>query len=163
MDRLQKAAALGVGFIGLGFLLIFISWNGAAAKDCVECQVPYLISGGASGLGLIAIGCALLLFEASRRDRAHADARIAELIETLRPTPSTTVAASQAATGAMPAIPTNGNTVIVGRSSFHRTDCRLVEGKEDLVYASSTDAIDQGLAPCRVCDPTTPAPKKSKR
>jgi hypothetical protein len=158
MERFQNAGPLGVGFIGIGFLVIFIAWNGAAAKDCAQCQIPYLISGGATGVGLIVIGCALLLFEAARRDRAHADARFRDMIEALRGTtvPASTLVEGDAPTGAVPAIPSNGNTVVVGRSSFHRTDCRLVEGKEDLTYSTRTDAEEQGLEPCRVCDPTAP-------
>ncbi|MFP5224711.1 MAG: hypothetical protein ACLGH3_04000 [Actinomycetota bacterium] len=158
MDRFQNAGPIGVGFIGIGFLVIFIAWNGAAAKDCAQCQIPYLISGGATGIGLIVIGCSLMLFEAARRDRAHADARFHDMIEALKGTtvPSPSLVEPDAPTGAVPAIPSNGNTVVVGRSSFHRTDCRLVEGKEDLTYTTRTDAEDQGLEPCRVCDPTSP-------
>lgn len=165
MDRLSKAGPIGVGFIGLGFLAIFIAWNGAAAKDCPECQIPYLISGGATGIGLIVIGCALMLFEAARRDRAHADARTRELIETLHGgLPNAPAVVSEAPTGSIPVIPSNGNMVVVGRSSFHRTDCRLVEGKEDLVYATKTEAQEQGLQPCRICEPTAVVePKRSSK
>jgi methylphosphotriester-DNA--protein-cysteine methyltransferase len=51
--------------------------------------------------------------------------------------------------------------VVVGRASFHRPDCRLVEGKEDLDYASQDEATARGLSPCRVCDPTKPATRQA--
>ena len=41
---------LGVGLCALGFLLVFLGWNGAASVDRIQSQFPYLISGGIAGL-----------------------------------------------------------------------------------------------------------------
>lgn len=156
MDRLNKAAQIGIGFIGLGFLVIFLAWNGAAEENCVDCQIPFLISGGATGIGLIVVGSALIMFEAARRDRVHLEAKLTELAEAIQgraigSTNGTHVAAPVAATAPVPSV-TDPRLVVVGRSSFHRIDCRLVDGKEDLEYATREEAAARGLNPCRVCD-----------
>ena len=44
---------LGIGLCGLGLLLVFMGWNGAASVDRVPSQFPYLISGGCAGLCLV--------------------------------------------------------------------------------------------------------------
>lgn len=168
MDRLNKAAQIGIGFIGLGFLAIFIAWNGASEQNCVDCQIPFLISGGATGLGLIIVGSALIMFEAARRDRAHLEQKLNELTDAIQgrhPASNNGAAAVVAATGSTAPVPklTDPNLVVVGRSSYHKLDCRLVEGKEDLEFATLSDAREQGLNPCRVCEPAETAAARRRR
>lgn len=167
---MNKAAQIGVGFVGLGFLALFIAWNGAAGQDCPECQIPYLISGGAVGLGLIGVGAALLLFESGRRDRAHLDAKLEELRLTFErfAVPNSNGSAHPispaAPTAPVPAvINIDPSLVVLGRSSFHSQDCRLVTGKDDLVFGTRSDAADGGLEPCRVCEPNKSTKTASKK
>ena len=61
---------LGLGFIAAGLLLIGLAWNGAAGVDFVSGQIPYLLSGGALGLGLIILGAAMIIVQNSRKDRS---------------------------------------------------------------------------------------------
>lgn len=156
---MNRAAQVGVGFLGLGFLVLFIAWNGAAEQDCPECQIPYLLSGGAVGIGLIIVGAALLLFESARRDRVHLETKLEEIRQTLEhgvvaSSNGTSSHAVAAPTAPVPSVDVDDPSVVVlGRASYHRTDCRLVEGKEDLEYGDRSIARDQGLEPCRVCDP----------
>jgi hypothetical protein len=42
---------------------------------------------------------------------------------------------------------------VAGKSTYHRPECRLVEGKTDLDRVSVEVARLQGLSPCRVCNP----------
>jgi hypothetical protein len=70
---------LGMGFVGLGLLVIAVAWNGAASLDYVSGQIPYLISGGIAGLGLIIVGAALIMVESNRRDRVILEQRLEEL------------------------------------------------------------------------------------
>ena len=44
---------LGVGLCVAGLLLVFLGWNGAASRDRVPAQFPYLLSGGIAGLCLV--------------------------------------------------------------------------------------------------------------
>ena len=136
---------LGLACIGGGFLVIGIGWNGAAGIDFVSGQMPYLLSGAALGLGLILLGAALLIVQNSRRDRAVVESQLRELNLTL-----TRLA------NAVAGVPAGGNgrgeRVALGRSSFHRQDCRLAAGKG--LPLSTVDAtIAEGLTPCRVCHP----------
>ncbi len=74
---------IAIGLMALGFFVIFLGWNGAAEKDYVEGQLPYVISGGLAGLGLIGAGLALAVTEARRRDTAKLTGRIDRLLEHL--------------------------------------------------------------------------------
>ena len=73
--------AMGLILSGVGVLVL--GWYGAARIDYVQGQVPYLISGGLGGLGLMGAGFTLLLVQESRRRRRAAAARAARLIEAL--------------------------------------------------------------------------------
>lgn len=157
-----KPQHLGLGLIGLGFVFILLAWNGAAKVSFVDGQIPYLISGGFAGLSMVVLGGGLLLFVAITRQSAHLEAKFDELIEVMRASAAPGAAASptpvaRAVTKAKPA--TNG-LVVVGRSSFHCPDCRLVEGKEDADLATPDEAAERGLSPCRVCAPTRPAARR---
>ena len=148
MDRIGRfvgrlGGKLGIAVSLLGFLLIYLGWNGAGSFNDIRQQFPYLISGGLAGLGLVVVGAALLVIEAARNERAELQATLLELREALvevrGPAPSV-------------AAPT-GDVVIAGASSYHRPTCRLVEGREDLEALAASDASGRGLNPCRICDP----------
>jgi hypothetical protein len=162
-SRIGRTAATALLFIALGFVFITLAWNGAARLDYTQGQMPYLLSGGAAGLGFIGLGAAMLLFESGRRATAKLEEKLDELIEVMRNTQNIT--ASAMPTASVPAVKAsgarNGNTVIVGRSSFHLPDCRLVEGKDSLEESTRDAAVAQGLQACRVCDPLATA--RSKR
>ena len=141
----QTSAALL--FVVAGFIVIGVAWNGAAGVDFAQGQIPYLLSGGAMGLGLIAVGVALMIFEAARRSRVHLDSRLDSIIEAL-----------QDVRAAAPAPSENGHRkteglVIIGATSFHLPECRLVTGKADQVAVTTEEAITRGLNACRVCMP----------
>lgn len=154
-----KPTYVGLGAVGLGLLFILLGWIGAAKLNYVDGQIPFLISGAAGGLAFIGIGTGVLLFESGRRARAHLEEKIDELIEAVRaskPASSNGAGTLNAETRTVSLTPLaipNG-MVVVGRSSFHRPDCRLVEGKDGLDYEPLAEATARGLAPCRVCEPT---------
>jgi uncharacterized membrane protein len=74
---------LGVGLCALGFLLVFLGWNGAASVDRVPSQFPYLLSGGAAGLCFVVLGVGMLVVQNQRADRAALQATLRELQESL--------------------------------------------------------------------------------
>jgi len=138
---------LGMGFAAGGFLLILLAWNGAAGLDYTQGQMPYLISGGLGGVGLIVLGAALIVTESVRRDRAELERRISELSSALgRLAPSAAAAAPARST-------TVSDLVVTGRSSFHRPDCHLVAGRDDAELVERSGAEADGLVACRVCNP----------
>ncbi|MBI2168311.1 MAG: hypothetical protein HYU28_02250 [Actinobacteria bacterium] len=74
---------VAVGITALGFLVIFFGWNGAASKDYVTGQVPYVVSGGVAGLALVLVGLSVALAEARKRDTAKLGAKLDRLLEHL--------------------------------------------------------------------------------
>lgn len=74
---------LGVGLCALGFLLVFLGWNGAASVDRIPSQFPYLISGGIAGLCFVVLGVGMLVVQNQRADRAALQATLRELQEAL--------------------------------------------------------------------------------
>ena len=137
---------LAVVLSAAGFLLIVLGWNGAAGKDFIQGQFPYVISGGIAGVALVAAGLTLALVQELRKQHADQLAKIDELIEA--------VAAGSGATASGPtAVPDDGDKVVAGRTTFHAPSCHLVEGRSDLQVMSPRAAKDRGLAPCRICEP----------
>lgn len=74
---------LGVGLCAIGFLLVFLGWNGAASVDRVPSQFPYLLSGGVAGLCFVVLGVGMLVVQNQRVDRAALQSTLRELQEAL--------------------------------------------------------------------------------
>jgi hypothetical protein len=144
----QLGGQLGLACIGIGLLVIGIGWNGAAGIDFVSGQLPYLLSGGALGLALVVLGAALLVVQNQRRDRNLLEAQLRDLNVAVTRL-ANAVAGSP---GALNGHGRDGTQVAVGRSSFHRPDCRLAEGK-GLALTTLDAAQAEGLTPCRICRP----------
>jgi hypothetical protein len=134
---------LGLFFCLAGFTTIGLGWNGSAKTAFVDVQFPYLISGGAGGLGLILLGVGLLVMAQIRAERIHLTEELSGLGRAV--SRSTAVHASAGSE--------NGGRVVAGPSTYHRPDCRLVSGKTDVDLISVAAARAGGLTPCRVCNP----------
>ncbi|MBI4729219.1 MAG: hypothetical protein HY775_06905 [Acidobacteria bacterium] len=153
--RVRLARILGIAFCAAGFIAIGLGWNGAASKGCIDCQIPYLISGAATGIGLIVFGIGLILMaqirEAADRiaGRLERSARPAEAVPETAATPS---AASRA-----------DARFVAGGATYHRADCRLVKERPNLPHLSEEAARSQGLTPCRVCRPEESVPDAARR
>jgi hypothetical protein len=148
----QLGGKLGVAVCLIGFVVIFLGWNGAASFNDLRQQFPYLISGGIAGLALVALGAALLVIEAARAERAELQSSMEELrraIEMLG------AASGNGHTVASTAVGGTADLVVGGSSSYHRPDCRLVAGREQPLLLTSDAAEEQGLTPCRICSPAT--------
>ena len=162
----RMGGQLGIGLALVGFVLIFLGWNGAASHDRVPAQFPYLISGGIVGLALVVIGAAAIVVQAARADRAGLQRSVDELraaVERLAGSvavgsngsssalPSAAPAAAAAATAGGKAAVADG-LVVAGDTSYHRPDCRLVEGRGSLPAMTVEAAEAAGLTACRSCD-----------
>jgi hypothetical protein len=142
--QVRYGRILGLVFLLIGFIAIGLGWNGMAKNACPDCQLPYLLSGGATGIGLILLGATLLITAQVRDERM-------KLAEQLR---QVGTAISKAVGAAGPTAAT-GELVVAGKSTYHRLDCRLVEGKAEIDRVSVEVARLNGLSPCRVCGPPT--------
>lgn len=141
---------IGVVLVAAGFVALFLAWNGAAGLDHVEGQLPYLISGGLVGLGLIGAGLTIAVVQAHRRETEVLSAKLDELIDVIRTGGSSSEAFE------VPAGPTavpDDAPVVAGRSTFHVPSCRIIAGSSGLQAMSRDAAEARGLTPCRVCKP----------
>jgi hypothetical protein len=134
---------LGIAYCVAGFFLIFLGWNGAATYDRVPAQLPYVVSGGFGGLGLIVLGSALIIAQ-SRRGAGVVAATPAATSPTVAASPAPSAAAAGGA-----------DTVLAGASSYHRPGCRVIEGQADLATMTLGEAEASGRTACRVCMPAS--------
>ena len=142
--QVRYARILGLVFLVIGFVMIGLGWNGMAKIAYADGQLPYLLSGGAAGLGLILLGSTLLISAQFRDERL----KLAEQLRQVGTAISKAVGAAGNGAGV-------GDLVVAGKSTYHRSECRLVEGKADVERVSVEVARLNGLSPCRVCDPPT--------
>lgn len=127
-----------------GFVAIYLGWNGAAGYDRLPSQIPYLF-GGLAGVGLVVLGSAMVMVDASRQQRREMLAAILA---------GGFVGAAPAAGPAVSLAPAIPGTVVAGRSAYHRPDCRLLSGRDaDTTVVPEDEAVANGLTPCRICRP----------
>ena len=136
----------------LGFVFIVLGWQGASHTPYAAEQMPYLISGGLLGLGLVFAGGFLyfaywltqLVYAVRRNTSATVEAL--QKLEAVLSAPSGLAAASK------PASPSLNGTFVATTSGtmFHRPDCSVVASRDGLREVS---ADEEGMTPCRICDP----------
>lgn len=144
VDFGRLANPLSIVLIGLGLLIIGVGANGIRSNGTVVQQMPYLLTGGILGLAFVIFGCTYLLVQNARQDRARLEAKLDLLAEAVLEA------------GGRSADPAPGDVsglVVAGTASYHLPDCRLVDGREQTSYLTPAEAAEQGLKPCRVCQP----------
>ena len=170
--------ALGGALVLAGFVAVIIGWVGTSRTVLVSGQIPYLVSGGLIGLGLIFLGGFLyfghwlaVLVRESRERGAEDREDLALVRQSLEEVNRSLVAVSAAFTDAAARPPaaasatpyTNGTTpapadrditapVLLATSTgsmAHRPGCRALVGKPNLRSVSVAD----GLKPCGMCQP----------
>jgi hypothetical protein len=148
----KGARILALVFAFAGFAMIVIGWNGMAKVASADQQLPYLLSGGFGGMALILLSVALLLIAQIRTERR----KLMNVLEVMAVAVGRAVPEAERADVlselASPAAPATG-MVVAGPSTYHRPDCRLVQGKEGLDRMPIEAARRSDLSPCRVCDP----------
>ncbi len=78
----SSPVSVGVLLVLAGFIALFLAWNGAADKDFIQGQFPYLFSGGLVGLALVGCGLTVINVQARRADQAELLNRLETLLET---------------------------------------------------------------------------------
>lgn len=134
-----------VGLVTIGFVLMFLAWNGAAEFDSPQEQFPYLLSGSAPGLGLVLTGLALAVVQELRRLVATIVSRLDRLTEI--------ETAVEGAVASPAGVPGDGSHVVATATTFHMPSCDVISGRNDLVAMATTVAEERGLVACRICDP----------
>jgi len=132
---------LGAFLLIFGVAAIGLAWWGASHTPFVFEQIPYLISGGLLGLGLafaggfLYFGYWLTRLIAQNREQG---ARLERVLEEIK---DTLVSAQRSE---------DTFVVTAGGTMFHRPDCKLVTGRDDLREVA---AAEDGLKPCKLCSP----------
>lgn len=144
---------VSTGMVTVGFVLMFLAWNGAANLDFVQGQLPYLLSGTMPGLGLVLTGLTLALVQEMRRSTARVLARLEQQVGAPAATATMPVAAPAEGPATSPAAVPDGDHVLATASTFHAPDCRVVDGRADLTPMAPATAEARGLNPCRICEP----------
>lgn len=140
---------LGVLLCLIGFVAIFFGWNGAASRNVIMAQFPFLISGGIAGLAVVMIGASMLIVQNAREDRARLEATLERLITAVEHS-------GGAGRGAAPA--GSAGVVLAGSASYHRLECTLPAAREEAHLVPIEQVLSRGLPPCRVCNPPALAP-----
>ena len=145
--RTKLGNQLGVVFCLAGFVLVWVGWNGAASYDLATRQFPYLISGGIAGLCLVNVGIGLFIVQSQRAERTRLEQNmegLTRILETL-----------VEVTGRVPAGTAEDGLVQAGSTAFHRPECPLVHDHPRLRTMTAEMAVEEGLNPCRACEPET--------
>ncbi|HEX9889403.1 MAG TPA: hypothetical protein VGA69_07980 [Nitriliruptorales bacterium] len=74
---------LGVAIAVAGFGLLAVAWGQIAGEIQVYRQVPYLVSAGLAGLGLILVGVGVVNIAARHADAADRDRQIDQLVSVM--------------------------------------------------------------------------------
>lgn len=151
-DRAFQVA--GWVLVPLGIVLILLAWYGAANTTRVWQQIPYMVSGGLLGLGLIFAGgfgyfAAWLtrMLDESRKQSAEAVDIAQRSVAALERIETLLRENAGMQTGPVLVVADKGTMV-------HRADCQMVAGRTDL---RRPRARERGLSPCKVCRPDVSA------
>ena len=142
----------GGTLLPLGLLVILLGWYGASNTPRLFEQVPYMISGGLLGVGLVfAGGFTYFAYWVTRLIKEQRDQN-ASLLSALHSMERRLEGIeSRPAAGAPTASTANGSTYVATSSGtmYHRLDCPVVSGKDGLVSVEP----GEGYKPCRICEP----------
>jgi hypothetical protein len=148
----------GAILLPLGLVAIVIGWYGASHTPYEFEQIPYVISGGLLGVGMVTVGGFLYfgywLTRMLNEQKVQGE-RVVDALERLEarmsgdtPPPVSTGAngrgAATVSTAGRPFVATAAG------SMFHDPDCPVVGGKSGLRKVSGSE---KGMEPCRICDP----------
>lgn len=144
---------LGLVVVGVGLVVIGVGWNGAAGSGgevnhvpVLQAQLPWLLSGGFLGLGIVVLGAALLVVSAHRESQANVQAGLDAIVDAL-----------EKLQGAASVPDDLAGLVVAGTASYHRSSCRLARDRHDARLLTVEQAVGEGLSPCRVCAPPVAA------
>ncbi len=160
----------GAVLLPSGLVVIGLGWYGIANTPYEYDQLPYLLSGGALGLGITFVGGFLYFGSWLARiavDQREAQQQLTDALRALAAVTGTEKVAEAAPYAAAPvaapvaapaaAAPARAaaapaavapDLVVAGRGkTAHRPDCDLIAGREDITAVADMT----GLVPCRLC------------
>lgn len=154
----ERALMVAGGVVGpLGVIVVLLGWWGAAHTPYVFEQVPYLISGGLLGLGMVFLGAFCYFTHWVTRLVKEQREQSSAVLAALQALTEEVAATGRAPTRVTAAVTTNGaqpgpgpSLVATERGTMaHRPDCVVVAGKGGLRTVTAAD----GLTACKFCEP----------
>lgn len=145
----------GYVLAALGALALFLGWYGVSGESLTAKQLPYLVSGGFTGIALVVVASAFLATEDVRRQLSQVDdlrRKVEDLYALFVDELAVPVATDAVPTDA----PADDVVALPVGTSFHRSDCNLVTGKAAAVRVDGKAIRARKLRPCRICNPPTP-------
>jgi hypothetical protein len=148
--------------IALGALAIFLGWYGVSGQSLTAKQLPYLVSGGLTGIALIVVAAALLVTDGVRREvgrLADIERKVDDLyaLLVLDAPPAEAPPADTSPTDAPAGGETSEVVALPTGASYHRPGCALIAGKPAAVPVDERAIESRGLRPCAVCEPVSGA------
>jgi len=134
----------------MGIVFVTLGWYGAAYTNIITEQVPYLISGGLLGLGLIIV--AGFMASSAMLERRSEELRrdlLSALAEGIHVNGSAPSAGSKETTAAA----ATKVFVLEGGHSYHLAGCPILEGKDGISEREPRAAARAGFAMCKLCGP----------
>lgn len=142
--RLVSAGLLLV----LGIVFVLLGWYGAANTNILTEQIPYLISGGLLGLGLIVVAGVLASGASLERENRELRMELRRVVADGRRMDTGRMTAHAFADDAS----ANGQLFVVpGGRSYHLAGCPILEGKQGIKELSREQAAT--YAACKLCEP----------
>ena len=144
---------LGWVLAALGALALFLGWYGVSGESLTSKQLPYLVSGGLTGIALVVVASVFLATEDVRRQLSQVD-ELRRKVDDLY-----ALFVEELATPAVPAaaptttVPAGTLVALPSGTSFHKPDCALVTGKTEAAAVDARAIRARKLRPCRVCGP----------
>jgi hypothetical protein len=156
IDRIM--AVLASVMLPVGVVLVVLGWWGAARTPFVFEQIPYMISGGLLGVGLLTAGGLLYvgswlskLAEVQRDEGEKTRDMLSGMRDDLRMLPHA-MGGSMDGNGSGRSIFTPRPNLVATRtgSMYHVEGCSVVAGRNDLREVTGDE---EGLKPCKLCQP----------
>lgn len=137
--RLSLRPVLGWLLAIVGAVALFLGWYGVSGTPIPAKQLPYLVSGGMTGVSLVVLAAAVLATDDVKRQLSELQGvavKVDRLFDLLtEPAPEEEQPAP---------------VRLDGGSTYHRPTCRLVAGKK--AHVATEEELSK-LRPCRVCQP----------
>jgi hypothetical protein len=96
----------------------------------------------------VVFGAALVIVHNARVDRARLESKLDELVDAIG-----NGGGNSSTSGGMVTPSSAAGIFAAGGSSYHRPDCRLVTGRNDIAYVTGAEVVSRDLTACRVCRP----------
>jgi hypothetical protein len=144
--RRESRLVAALVLLAAGVVFVLLGWYGSAHTNILTEQIPYLISGGLLGLGLIVVAGVFAASAANERQARLLRSEIAAAITGF-------VQNGSPASNGTSAVDENAVFLLAGGHGYHVAGCPLLEGKDGVQRLSVADAQARGLAPCKLCGP----------